>query len=89
MDRKHRSRLRQVKSLSVRVKKLSPKENDLLVMRYDPNGYTIEELDKLFQTLADGLKRDIISLPITMDLTTAECKDLIAELQSLMKGGTE
>lgn len=89
MDRKHRSRLRQIKSLSVRVKKLSPKENDLLVMRYDPNGYTIEELDKLFQALADGLKRDIISLPITMDLTAEECKDLIAELQSLMEGGTE
>lgn len=89
MDRKHRSRLRQVKSLSVRVKKLSPKESDLLVMRYDPNGYTIEELDKLFQTLADGLKRDIISLPITMDLTVENCKDLIAELQSLMKDGTE
>lgn len=89
MDRKHRSRLRQVKSLSVRVKKLSPKENDLLVMRYESDAYTAEEIDILFQTLADGLNRPIIALPITMDLTVENCKDLIAELQSLMKGGTE
>lgn len=89
MDRKHRSRLRQVKSLSVRVKKLSPKENDLLVMRYESDAYTAEEIDILFQTLADGLNRPIIALPNTMELTTENCKDLIAELQSLMKGGTE
>lgn len=85
MDRKHRSRLREVKSLSVRVKKLAPKKSDLLVMRYDSYAYTAEELDKLFHSLATGLNREIIALPITMDLTVEKCKDLIAELQSIIK----
>lgn len=89
MDRKHRSHLRQIKSLSVRVKKLSPKENDLLVMRYESDVYTAEELDSLFQTLADGLNRPVIAIPYTMDLTIENCKDMIADLQSLMEGGTE
>lgn len=89
MDRKHRSHLRQVKSLSVRVKKLSPKENDLVVMRYESDVYTEEELENLFQTLADGLNRPVIAIPYTMELTTENCEDMIADLQSLMKGGTE
>lgn len=89
MDRKHRSRLRQIKKLSVQVKKLSPKENDLLIMTYESDAHTAEEIDVLFQTLADGLNRPIIALPNTMELTTKNCKDLIAELQSLMEGGTE
>ena len=88
MNRKHRSRLRQVKKLSVQVKKLSPKENDLLIMTFDPDAHTPEEIDILFQTLADGLNRPIIALPNTMELTTENCEDLIAELQSLMEGGT-
>lgn len=89
MDRKHRHRLRQIKGLSVQVKKLSLKESDLLVLRYDSSTYTVSELNELFQTLATGLNRDIITLPATMDLTVEERKDLIAELQSFMKGGTE
>ena len=89
MDRKHRSHLRQIKSLSVRVKKLSPKENDLVVMRYESDVYTAEELDKSFQSLADGLNRPVIAIPYTMELTTENCKDMIADLQSLMEGGTE
>ena len=89
MDRKHRHRLRQIKRLSVQVKKLSPKESDLLVMRYDSSVYTVSELNELFQSLATGLNRDIITLPNSMDLTAEECKDLIAELQLLMEGGTE
>ena len=85
MNRKHRSRLRQVKKLSVQVKKLSPKENDLLIMTFDPNAHTPEEIDILFRSLANGLNREIIALPITMDLTVEKCKDLIAELQSIIK----
>lgn len=89
MDRKHRGRLRQIKRLAIRVKKLAPKENELLVMRYESDAYTVEEANDLFQTLANGLNQNIIALPNTMDLTAEECKDLIAELQSLMEGGTE
>lgn len=88
MNRKHRGRLRQIKRLAIQVKKLAPKKNELLVMRYESDAYTVQEANDLFQTLADGLKRDIIALPNKMDLTTEECKDLIAELQSLMEGGT-
>lgn len=89
MDRKHRGRLRQIERLAIRIKKLAPKENELLVMRYESGAYTVEETNDLFQTLATGLNRDIIALPNSMNLTTEECKDLIAELQSLMEGGTE
>lgn len=89
MDRKHRGRLRQIKRLAIRIKKLAPKENELLVLRYDAGAYTVTETNDLFQTLADGLKRDIIALPNSMDLTAEECKDLMAELKSIMEGGTE
>ena len=54
-------------------------------MRYDSYAYTAEEVDKLFRSLANGLNREIIALPITMDLTVEKCKDLIAELQSIIK----
>ena len=73
------------KSMEIALGKLSPTDNDVIVVKFNQNRYTVNNIAQFLRVIKDVSPCPVVAIPDDVELQLGDIDEMINYLQSMKK----